>query len=56
MYELRVNSLGNGYDIYRLSDNAQIPPDFMNTDFQAFIRWLQAGNQLPGLPAADPLM
>jgi hypothetical protein len=32
------------------SDGAYIPLDFNNTDFQDFIRWLQAGNALPGLP------
>lgn len=50
MYELRLNSIGSGYDIYRLSDNAQIPADFMNKDFRDFIRWVQAGNEVPNMP------
>ena len=43
MYKLFNPSLG-GQVIIRLSDNAFIPfaPD--NTDYQAYLKWLEAGN------------
>jgi hypothetical protein len=49
MYELQEGFFGP--ILLRTSDNASIPPDFRNTDFQTFLRWLQEGNELPGLPA-----
>ncbi len=38
--------------IKRLADNAFIPFDPANTDYQAYLRWLEAGNQ--PLPAEQP--
>jgi hypothetical protein len=51
MYTYTLDSNMFGYTLIR-SDGANIPSDFGNSDFQEFIRWLQAGNALPGLPSA----
>ena len=37
--------------ILRLSDKASIPPDPANTDYQAYLRWLEEGNE--PLPADE---
>jgi len=37
--------------IIRVSDNACIPFDPANTDYQAYLKWLQAGNE--PLPADE---
>jgi hypothetical protein len=37
--------------VQRLSDNAFIPFDPANTDYQAFLRWCEEGNQ--PLPAEE---
>ena len=34
----------NEYVVKRLSDNAYIPIDEQNSDYQAYLRWLEAGN------------
>lgn len=44
--------LTQGDTILRLSDNAFIPPDPANTDYQAYLQWLSEGNT--PLPAPEP--
>ena len=38
--------------VKRLADNAFIPFDPANTDYQQFLRWIEAGNT--PLPADEP--
>lgn len=47
MYQLTPTST-----ILRLADNAFIPPDPANTDYQAYLAWLAKGNT--PLPAPQP--
>jgi len=47
MYKLQ--QFGNS--IKRLSDNAFIPMDEANTDYQAYLKWLEEGNE--PLPADE---
>ena len=49
MYKLRNVLVGQ--DIIRLSDGAIIPFDPDNTDYQAYLRWLEEGNTV--LPAEE---
>lgn len=43
--------LTQGDAILRLSDNAFIPPDPANTDYQQYLQWVSEGNQpLPYVP------
>jgi hypothetical protein len=44
MYKLRNLPFG-GHDVQRLSDNAFIPFDPANTDYQAYLAWVEAGNE-----------
>ena len=39
-----VYKLTNGSSIQRLADNAFIPPDPANTDYAAYLKWLEEGN------------
>ena len=43
--------LTNGTTIIRLADNAFIPNDPANTDYAAYLKWLEEGNEPE---AADP--
>lgn len=44
--------LTTGDCILRLADNAYIPPDPANTDYAAYLAWLEDGNT--PLPAPEP--
>ena len=45
MYKLIKNNFTNEVNmVKRLSDNAFIPFDPDNTDYQAYLRWLAEGN------------
>ena len=45
MYQLQeTTGLGSTQVVRRLSDNAFIPFDPDNTDYQAYLAWLAAGN------------
>jgi hypothetical protein len=49
MYKLNNMKDINGspvlVNIIRISDNAFIPTDPANTDYQAYLKWLEEGNQ-----------
>ena len=44
MYKLLNDRLGNAGAVIRLSDSACIPFDPDNTDYQAYLKWLDEGN------------
>jgi hypothetical protein len=46
-----ITKTTNQMQILRLSDNAFIPFDPANTDYQAYLKWLAEGNQ--PLPADE---
>ena len=52
MYKLNpIATLGLN-SVIRLEDNACIPFDPANTDYQAYLKWLEEGNT--PLPAEEP--
>jgi len=52
MYKLNKNPFTNKIDtVQRLSDNACIPFDQANTDYQAYLKWVAEGNE--PLPAEN---
>ena len=51
MYKLQKNSSNVDCCVIRLSDNASIPFDPDNTDYQAYLAWVEQGNQ--PLPAEE---
>jgi hypothetical protein len=50
MYKLHKSGMGFEF-VIRLSDNACIPFDPANTDYQAYLKWLAEGNE--PLPADE---
>ena len=40
--------------ILRLADNAFIPPDPANTDYAAYLEWIEAGNTPEPAPIPEP--
>jgi len=47
--------LTQGDTIFRIADNAFIPPDPTNIDYQQYLMWLEEGNQpLPPDPLPEP--
>jgi hypothetical protein len=44
MYKLSPKYIGNQTSVIRLSDMACIPFDPANTDYQAYLKWLDEGN------------
>jgi len=53
MYKLLPETLmGAATVVKRLSDNAHIPFDPANTDYQAYLKWLEEGNTPE--PADEP--
>jgi hypothetical protein len=41
----RITKIFMGDALQRLSDGAWIPFDPANTDYQAYLEWLEAGNE-----------
>ena len=50
MYKLR--NVVSGQDVIRLEDGVCIPFSLGNTDYQAYLKWLEEGNE--PLPADEP--
>ena len=44
MYKLFTAPISNAEFVIRLSDNAFIPFDEGNTDYQAYLKWVAEGN------------
>ena len=44
MYKLHKNLTGDINAVIRLEDGAFIPFDTANTDYQAYLKWLEEGN------------
>ena len=52
MYKLTKNSFGEVNGVFRLLDSASFPFDPANTDYQAYLKWLEEGNTPE--PADEP--
>jgi len=52
MYQLTPTIYGESKNVKRLADNAFIPFDPDNTDYQAYLKWLAEGNTPE--PADEP--
>jgi hypothetical protein len=44
MYKLQNDLMGNVCAVIRLEDNATIPFDEANTDYQEYLEWVADGN------------
>jgi hypothetical protein len=44
MYKLSPIYMGKQYSVIRIADSVCIPFDPDNTDYQAYLEWLEAGN------------
>jgi len=56
MYQLGTpSSSGQASCVKRLADNAFIPPDPANTDYAAYLEWLEAGNTPEPAPEPEPI-
>tara|TARA_R110000737_G_scaffold1737_1_gene5210 strand:+ start:974 stop:1126 length:153 start_codon:yes stop_codon:yes gene_type:complete len=44
MYKLDKNYIGDIVSVTRLSDNASIPFDPANRNYQEYLEWIDAGN------------
>ena len=54
MYKLNLNPYNQAASVTRLTDDACIPPDPANTDYQAYLRWLEENNEpLPAEEVSD---
>ena len=47
--------LTQGDTILRLTDNAFIPPDPANTDYAAYLAWVEEGNTPEPAPEPEPV-
>ena len=53
MYKLLIDTpMGKAQCVQRLSDNAFIPIDEQNTDYQEYLKWVAEGGV--ALPADEP--
>jgi hypothetical protein len=53
MYKIQTNKYGESvFVVVRLTDNAFIPFDPANIDYQAYLKWLDAGNTPEAADAA----
>ena len=56
MYQLLSNnSTASSQVIKRLSDNAFIPFDLSNTDYQEYLEWLAEGNEPKPVDEVNPV-
>jgi hypothetical protein len=44
----------NKFTVVRLADNAFIPPDPANTDYAAYLAWVEEGNTPEPAPIPEP--
>ena len=53
MYKLGALGFNNIQNIIRLSDGVSIPPDEANTDYQAYLAWIEESPDNVPLPADE---